>query len=145
MDSGSAADAAPTYGVTVTIDGVPKFFGYNVTAAPIQAWLNISANDSTGANGYWNISLTTPNTQSATQCLGSSYPSISYRHFASLNQPVPDQSFTSVQCVIIESTNAQAAGSTAVGTFSGQVSSPADAGSAVSHTLGSGSYDVIVQ
>jgi hypothetical protein len=128
----------------VAIDGVPKFFGYNVTASPLQAWWVISANDSNGANGYWNITLTTPMTPSALQCFGSSYPSISYKHYAGLNVPGPDMTFTSNQCVVSEQTNAVEAGTAAVGTFSGSVVQQTDSGNAPSHTLSAGSYDVIV-
>jgi hypothetical protein len=127
----------------VTISGTPKFFGYNVSASPLQAWWVISANDSNGANGYWNLTIATPMTAGASQCFLQGYPSITYSHYPGLNFP-PDQTFKSNQCVMTESTNAVEAGTAAVGTFSGNVVEQTDSGNAPSYTLSAGSYDVIV-
>jgi hypothetical protein len=147
-DGGSTVDGS-AYGVTVTIDGTPKFFGYNVTATALQSWWVISANDGVGNNGgFWNITLSTPMTTGATQCLSGSYPSINYSHYAGLNVQAPDTTFTTqatgAQCVITETTNALEAGTTAVGTFSGHLIQPVDSGNAPSHSFTAGSYDVIV-
>jgi hypothetical protein len=145
-DSGSPADASgPPPGITVTIDGTPTFFGYSVTASPLQAWVVVSANDTATVNGgYWNMKITAPAGPQALQCQGSgSYPSITYTHYPALNSP-PDQTFKSVQCVIMESTSAMTSGSTAAGTFSGSVMLQTDSGNAPSHTLSAGSYDAVL-
>jgi hypothetical protein len=146
-DSGSdAVDLdSSTPGIVATVDGVPTSFVYNVKVSFLQAWWQISADDSP-SGAHWTLTLMTPMTPGGINCQGA-FPSIYYRHYAISDAGAADMTFSSVattaSCFIDETTSAVDAGQSIAGTFSGVLVPQGDAGTG-SHTFSGGTYDVIV-
>jgi hypothetical protein len=149
---GTIADASPdavdldssTPGIVATVDGVPTSFVYNVKVGFLQAWWQISADDSP-SGAHWTLTLMTPMTPGGINCQGA-FPSIYYRHFATSDAGAADLTFSSVpttaSCFIDETTSAMEAGQAVDGTFSGVLVPQGDAGTG-SHTFSGGTYDVV--
>jgi ZU5 domain len=155
-DSGLAdaaiVDAAPsdagTLGIFATVDGTPTAFTYNARATLLQAWWKLAADDSASPT-HWTMQLTVPTNAGTLMCSGGIYPAATYVHYTggAVDAGTADATFTTsstgASCTIDETTTATTQGQHAQGTFSGTLVYAGDAGAA-SHTLTSGSYNVVV-
>jgi hypothetical protein len=149
LDAASPApDASVAPGITVTVDGVPTSFTYNVKVSLLQAWWQISADDGPSPT-HWTLQLTVP-TSAATLSCGGAFPAINYNHIAgvSADAGVVDYKFTGQtsvggSCSITGTTSGMTSGSPIHGTFSGTLGQSTDAGGPTSHTMTAGSYAVV--
>jgi hypothetical protein len=147
VDAAAASLEAGAYGIAVTIDGVPTTFSYNTRAIPLQAWWGIAADDNPSPT-HWTMEVVTPTNAQTISCSGI-YPEITYTHYTAVSADAGalDATFTTNtvggNCSIDEATTATVQGQHAQGTFSGKLALQGDAGAA-SHTLASGSYDMVV-
>jgi hypothetical protein len=147
IDAASASLDAGAYGIAVTIDGVPTTFSYNTKAIPLQAWWGIAADDNPSPT-HWTIEVVAPTNAQTLSCSGI-YPEITYAHYTAVSADAGtvDATFTTntvgASCSIDETTTATVQGQHAQGTFSGKLALLGDAGAA-SHTLTSGSYDMVI-
>jgi hypothetical protein len=145
-------DAAPTdagaLGIFATVDGTPTAFTYNARATLLQAWWKLAADDSASPT-HWTMQLTVPTNAGNLMCSGGIYPAMTYVHYTagSTDAGTADATFTTsstgASCTIDETTTATVQGQHAQGTFSGTLVYAGDAGAA-SHTMTSGSYDLVV-
>ncbi|HEY5147031.1 MAG TPA: hypothetical protein VII82_09705 [Polyangiaceae bacterium] len=153
MADAAFADAAPpdagTLGIFATVDGTPTAFTYNARATLLQAWWKLAADDSASPT-HWTMQLTVPTNAGTLMCSGGIYPAATYVHYTggSADAGTADATFTTTSstgasCTIDETTTATTQGQHAQGTFSGTLVYAGDAGAA-SHTMTSGSYDLIV-
>jgi hypothetical protein len=152
LTDAGASDGAPsdagTPAISVTVDGTPTAFAYNVSATLLQAWWKISADDSSSPT-HWTIQLLVPTNAETLNC-GGLYPSITYTHYvagsgdAGTAGATFTTSVTGASCTIDETTTATTPGQQAEGTFAGTLVQSSDAGGPTSHTLTGGSYGVVV-
>ncbi len=146
-DDGASANGAPA--ISVSIDGVPTDFIYNVRSSLIQSFWTITGDDSPSPS-HWTLQLVVPaNAETLTCQQGGTYPSIAYTHY-STDAGTADAMFTlgvntGSNCTIDETTTATVQGEQAQGTFSGTLTQSVDGGGFSHHTFASGSYDVAVQ
>jgi hypothetical protein len=144
FDSGivdAAIGDAGIIGITATIDTVPTTFAVNPSWANLNGIAVITADDSASTT-HWQMQLEVT-TVPQQACSSTGYPQIIYSHFtAGAVDSVYYSNQNSGHCNIIVEASATASGMHARGLFSGTVNIPPEAG-AGSHTLASGSYDVI--
>jgi hypothetical protein len=144
VDSGivdAAVGDAGVIGITATIDSVATTFAANPSWANLNGIAVITADDSASTT-HWQLQLEVTTIQQQA-CSPTGYPQITYTHFTG---GVVDSVYYSNQnsghCNILVQASATVSGAHARGSFSGTVNIPPEAG-AGSHTLASGSYDVI--